>query len=244
MWSSTGNANSDYTSPGSVLDASFSNESCFSNSFDNSVVVPGHVRLLLPLEPIEPDWDVLEDSANSFKNSTSGGSGNYRAISGLVSHVSNVLRCLSNTGLILTQQRFTLAREVIVNTELLVGGNYLIGPELFDELMIYAARSDNLVNLPGVTGGFLVDAMIEHLEERNVSCGLLKPLSVDADELIQGVLEDVPKWAKLARIGVDEVVSIEMERWFDLEAHLFGVGSEIAYEILWCLLGELAMDLF
>ena len=34
MWSATGNANSDYTSPGSVLDASFSNESCFSNSFD------------------------------------------------------------------------------------------------------------------------------------------------------------------------------------------------------------------
>lgn len=242
MWSSTGNANSDYTSPGSVLDASFSNESCFSNSFDNSVVVPGHARLL-PLEPVEPDWDVLEDSANSFKNSTSG---NYRAIAGLVSHVSNVLRCLSNTGLILTQQRFTLAREVIVNTELLVTQEkYLIGPELFDELMIYAAaRSDNLVNLPGVTGGFLVDAMVEHLEERNISCGLLKPLSVEADELIQGVLEDVPKWAKLARIGVDEVVSIEMEKWFDLEAHLFGVGSEIAYEILWCLLGELAMDLF
>ncbi|EOA33642.1 hypothetical protein CARUB_v10019806mg [Capsella rubella] len=35
LWSSIGNANSEYTSPGSVLDASFSNESCFSNSFDN-----------------------------------------------------------------------------------------------------------------------------------------------------------------------------------------------------------------
>ncbi|CAA7016451.1 unnamed protein product [Microthlaspi erraticum] len=229
--------NSDYTSPGSVLDASFSNESCFSNSFDN-ISVPGHVRLL----PLEPDWDVLED----------GGGGNYQAIASLVSHVFNVLRCLSNTGLILTQQRFNVAREVIINTELLVGtsptqeNNYLIGPELFDELMIYTARSDNLVNLPGVTGGFLVDAMIEHLEERNSSCGLLlkQPLSVEADGLIQGVIEDVPKWAKLARIGVDEVVSIEMEKWFDLEAHLFGVGSEIAYEIFMFLLGELAMDLF
>ncbi|ESQ28750.1 hypothetical protein EUTSA_v10018132mg [Eutrema salsugineum] len=236
------NPNSEYTSPGSVLDASFSNESCLSNSFDN---ISGQTKR--PLEPIESDWDVLEDYAASFKNSTSNG-GNYRAIASLISHVSNVLRCLSNTGLILTQQRFTNAREVIIHTELLVGGNtnrqdnYLIGPELFDELMIYAARSDNLVNLPGITGGFLVDSMIEHLEERNISCGL-KPLSAEADKLIQGVLEEVPKWARLARIGVDEVIGIEMEKWMDLETHLFGVGSEIAYEILWCLVGELAMDL-
>jgi len=194
----------------------------------------------LPLEPIEPDWDILEDYATSFKNSTS--DGNYQAIASLISHVSNVLRCLSNTGLILTQQRFTIAREVIIHTELLVGTtttqeNYLIGPELFDELMIYAARSDNLVNLPGLTGGFLVDAMIEHLEETNISCGLLKPLTAKQDELIRGVIEEVPKWA---RVNMDEVIGIEM----DLETHLFGVGSEIAYEILRCLIGELATDLY
>ncbi|KAL9310920.1 hypothetical protein AtEden1_Chr1g0067101 [Arabidopsis thaliana] len=235
FWSSIGNANSEYTSPGSVLDASFSNESCFSNSFDN---ISGQMRL--PLEPIEPDWDILEDYATSFKNSTS--DGNYQAIASLISHVSNVLRCLSNTGFILTQQRFTIAREVIIHTELLVGTtttqeNYLIGPELFDELMIYAARSDNLVNLPGLTGGFLVDAMIEHLEEKNISCGLLKPLTAKQDELIRGVIEEVPKWA---RVNMDEVIGIEM----DLETHLFGVGSEIAYEILRCLIGELATDLY
>ncbi|KAG7586071.1 DUF3741-associated sequence motif [Arabidopsis thaliana x Arabidopsis arenosa] len=240
LWSSVGNANSEYTSPGSVLDASFSNESCFSNSFDN-VSVPGQMRL--PLEPIEPDWNILEDSATSFKNSTSGG--NYQAIASLVSHVSNVLRCLSNTGLILTQQRFTISREVIIHTELLVGitktqENYLIGPELLDELMIYAARSDNLVNLPGLTGGFLVDAMIEHLEERNISCGLLKPFSAKPDELIRGVLEEVPKWT---RINMDEVIGIEMEKWLDPETHLFGIGSEIAYEILRCLVSELTTDL-
>ncbi|CAF2063529.1 hypothetical protein HID58_072642 [Brassica napus] len=241
-----GNANSDYTSPGSVLDASFSNESCFSNSFD-TISVPGQMRL--PLEPVEPDWDVLENSAASFKNSTS--SGNYQAISSLISHVSNVLRCLSNTGLISTHQRFTNAREVILHTELSLGttsttqDNYLIGPELLDELMIYAARSDNLVNLTGVTGGFLVDAMIEHLEERNTSCGLKKPSSnADASVLIRGVLEDVPKWAALARIDTDEVIEIEMEKWMDLETHTLGVGSEIAYEILKCLVGELATDLF
>ncbi|KAL0877408.1 hypothetical protein Bca101_027113 [Brassica carinata] len=239
MWSSIGNANSDYTSPGSVLDASFSNESCFSNSFDN---ISGQMRL--PLEPIEPDWDVLEDSMTLFKNSTSGS--NYQAITSLVSHVSNVLRSLSNTGLTLTQQRFTKAREVLIHTELLVGSttqeNYLIGPELFDELMIYAARSDNLLNLPGITGGFLVDAMIEHLEERNISCEL-KPSSAEASELIQGVFEEVPKWAALARVSLDEVIGIEMEKWMVLETHLFGVGSEIAYEIVMCLVEELVMDL-
>ncbi|CAG7903973.1 unnamed protein product [Brassica rapa] len=246
MWSATGNANSDYTSPGSVLDASFSNESCFSNSFD-TISVPGQMRL--PLEPVEPDWDVLENSAALFKNSKS--SGNYQAISSLISHVSNVLRCLSNTGLLSTQQRFTNAREVILHTELSLGGgstttqdNYLIGPELFDELMIYAARSDNLVNLTGITGGFLVDAMIEHLEERNTSCGLKPSSSADASTLIRGVLEDVPKWAALAPIDTDEIIHIEMEKWMDLETHTLGVGSEIAYEILRCLVGELAMDLF
>ncbi|KAL1192405.1 hypothetical protein V5N11_005159 [Cardamine amara subsp. amara] len=239
LWSSIGHVNSDYMSPGSVLDASFSNESCFSNSLDN---ISG---MRLPLEPIEPDWDILEDFATSFKKSTSGG--NYQAIASLISHVSNVLRCLSNTGLILTQQRFTIAREVIIHTELLVGTtakeNYLIGPDLFDELMIYAARSDNLVNLPGLTGGFLVDAMIEHLEERNISCGLLKPSNAKADELICGVLEEVPKWARLARIDMDEVIGIDMEKWMNLETHLFGVGSEIAYEILRFLVGELVTDL-
>ncbi|KFK41100.1 hypothetical protein AALP_AA2G085700 [Arabis alpina] len=234
LWSPVGNANSDYTSPGSVLDASFSNESCFSNSFDN-ISVPGQMRL--PLEPIEPNWDALEDSVTSFMNSTS--SGNYQAIASLVSHVSNVLRCLSNTGLILTQQRFTNAREVIIHTELSVGTttqkNYLIGPEIFDELMIYAARSDTLVNLPGLTGGFLVDAMVEHLEQKSG----LKPSSVKADELIRGVVEEVPKWVELDEFGMDEVLGTEM----DLETHLFGLGSEIAYEILWCLVGELAIDL-
>ncbi|XP_010470596.1 PREDICTED: uncharacterized protein LOC104750493 [Camelina sativa] len=235
---------SEYTSPGSVLDASFSNESCFSNSFDN-ISVPGQMRL--PLEATEPDWDILEDSATSFKNSESGS--NYQAIANLVSHISNVLRCLSNTGLILTQQRFTVAREVIIHTELLVGTtatqeNYFIGPELFDELMIYAARSDHLVNFPGLTGGFLVDAMIEHLETRNISCGGLKPLIAKPDELIRSVLEEVPKWGRLARISTDDVIGIEMEKWMDIETHLFGVESEIAYEILKCLVGELTTDLF
>ncbi|KAH0919648.1 hypothetical protein HID58_027308 [Brassica napus] len=241
-----GNANSDYTSPGSVLDASFSNESCFSNSFD-TISVPGQMRL--PLEPTEPDWDVLENSAALFKNSTT--SGNYQAISSLISHVSNLLRCLSNTGLISTHQRLTNAREVILHTELSLGttttttqDNYLIGPELFDELMIYAARSDNLVNLTGITGGFLVDAMIEHLEERNTSCGLKPSSSADASVLIRGVLEEVPKWAALARIDMDKIIDIEMENWMDLETHSLGVGSEIAYEILRCLVGELAIDLF
>lgn len=183
-----------------------------------------------------------------MKNSTS--SGNYQAISSLISHVSNVLRCLSNTGLISTQQRLTNAREVILHTELSLGttsttqDNYLIGPELFDELMIYAARSDNLVNLTGVTGVFLVDAMIEHLEERNISCGLKPSSSADASLLIRGVLEEVPKWAALARIDMDEIIDIEMEKWMDLETHTLGVGSEIAYEILKCLVGELATDLF
>lgn len=193
----------------------------------------------LPLEPIEPNWDALEDSATSFMKSTS--SGDYQAIASLVSHVSNILRCLSNSGLILTQQRFTNAGEVIIHTELLgcttIHKNYLIGPEIFDELMIYAARY--LVNLPGLTGGFLVDAMIEHLEERNISC-VLKPSSAKADELIRGVLEEVPKWAKSeAQFGMDEVFGTEA----DLETHLLGLGSEIAYEILWCLVGELAIDL-
>ncbi|KAJ4909877.1 hypothetical protein Rs2_04498 [Raphanus sativus] len=239
-WSAIGNANSEYTSPGSVLDASFSNESCFSNSFDN-ISVPGQMRL--PLEPVEPDWDILEDSATLFKNSTSGG-GNYQAITSLVSHVSNVLRGLSNTGLISTRQRFTNAREVLIHTELFTTqDNYLIGPDLFDELMIYAARSDNLLNLPGITGGFLVDSMIEHLEERNISCGLIKPSSAEASELIRGVLGEVPKWAALARVELDEVIGIEMEKWMDVETHLFGVGSEIAYEIVMCLVGELVTDL-
>ncbi|CAH8360619.1 unnamed protein product [Eruca vesicaria subsp. sativa] len=242
MWSSIGNANSDYTSPGSVLDASFSNESCFSNSFDN-ISVPGQMRV--PLEPIEPDWDVLENSASLFKNSTS--SGNYQAISNLISHVSNVLRYLSNTGLISTHQRFTNAREVILHTELSLGTtstNYLIGPELFDELMIYAARSEHLVNLTGVTGGFLVDAMIEHLEERNISCISKPSSSAETSVLIRGVLEEVPKWAALALIDMDELIDIEMEKWMEIDTHSLGVGSEIAYEILWCLVEELAIDLF
>ncbi|KAJ0256076.1 DnaA initiator-associating protein [Hirschfeldia incana] len=234
MWSSIGNANSDYTSPGSVLDASFSNESCFSNSFDN-ISVPG------------PDWDVLEDSAALCKNSTS--SGNYQAVTSLISHVSNVLRCLSNIGFVSTQQRLTNAREVILHTELLLGGtttqdNYIIGPELFDELLIYAARSEHLVNLTGITGGFLVDAMIEHLEERNISCGLKPSPSAEPSSLIRGVLKEVPKWAALARIDMDEVIDIEMENWVELETYSLGVGSEIAYEILCCLVGELAIDLF
>ncbi|CAN8238538.1 unnamed protein product [Cochlearia groenlandica] len=131
--------------------------------------------------------------------------------------------------LLLTQHRFTNARGVIIHTVLLYGGsttttttiaaaatitttsttkhNYFIGPEHFDELMIYAARSNSLVNLRG-------------------------PSSANLSGMIQCVLEEVPKWSGLARISIDEVIGIEMEKPMDLETYLLGIVTEIAYEIM------------
>ncbi|XP_010552195.1 PREDICTED: uncharacterized protein LOC104822621 [Tarenaya hassleriana] len=236
--------NSDYTSPGSVLDASFSNESCFSSSLgDNS----GQVRL--PLEPTELDMDILEDSATSIKKSMTS---NFRAITDLINHVSHLLHGLRHMGLIPTQSRFINARDVIIQTELFFGTQevFLICPKLLDELMIQAAQSKSLVKVPGLTGGFLVDAMIEYCELRycrHIFSGLkqwrMLHLRVDSNGLIREVLEEATKWTQMTGMYLEEIISIEMERWLDFETYVSELGTEIAWEILCCLVGEITADL-
>ncbi|KAE9449469.1 hypothetical protein C3L33_18639, partial [Rhododendron williamsianum] len=75
----------DHLSPGSVLEASFSNDSCFSSSVDDSSA-----------EPLHPDAELL-DSATSFSE---GGNG-LQLVTNLLQHISDVLysMCLADTGL-------------------------------------------------------------------------------------------------------------------------------------------------
>ncbi|XP_010528487.1 PREDICTED: uncharacterized protein LOC104805573 [Tarenaya hassleriana] len=229
--------NSEYTSPGSVLETSFSNESCLSSSLDDN---SGQFRL--------QHLDLLEDSATSIKKWTTS---NFHFTVNLISHVSHVLNGFRRMGLISTLSRFTNARDVIIQTELLFGTreDFLIRPKLLDELMIHAARSKNLVKLPGL--GFLVDAMIEYLELRfcrHISSGAkqwrtLLPLRIDSDGLIREVLEEVSKWAQMNGMYLEEIIGIDMEKWQDFEAHVSELGTEIAWEILYSLVGELAVDL-
>ncbi|KAF2313799.1 hypothetical protein GH714_013479 [Hevea brasiliensis] len=211
----------DHLSPGSVLEASFSNDSCISSSLDDS----SGRRLLYDsvdysydqLQPIETDTDLL-DSATS----TNDGCMCYKMVTDLLNVISRVLQSISLAGGGLTGSRLTYAKEVILNAELLFGTasrrnsdrtkSFLIGPILFDELETVAgALWTNFICLgfeeskegskDSQVRRFLIDFVIECLDSkysRYCNTGFKAwrrvPLCMNTEMLIEEVGKEARRW--------------------------------------------------
>ncbi|KAF8399101.1 hypothetical protein HHK36_014967 [Tetracentron sinense] len=181
----------DHPSPASVLEASFSNDSCFSGSLDDSsiytLLIPGHKMQPDTMdcscdqpEPSDPDTD-LSDSATSWKTGRAGS----EMVTDFVNHISSILNSIDLADIRLTGSKLNHAKEVILNAELLFGNaalcnaesmeDFLIAPFLLDKL---EALADALWRIPNCILGFmevkdtyqfrsfLSDSMIECLDSK------------------------------------------------------------------------------
>ncbi|KAJ9147343.1 hypothetical protein P3X46_029517 [Hevea brasiliensis] len=227
----------DHLSPGSVLEASFSNDSCISSSLDDS----SGRRLLYDsmdysydqLQPIETDTDLL-DSATS----TNDGCMCYKMVTDLLNVISRILQSISLAGGGLTGSRLTYAKEVILNAELLFGTasrrnsdrtkSFLICPILFDELETVAGALWTNFTCLGFEESkegskdsqvrrFLFDCVIECLDSkysRYCNTGFKAwrrvPLCMNTEMLIEEVGKEARRWTNLAGMIPDQIIEWEM----------------------------------
>ncbi|XP_073262039.1 uncharacterized protein [Populus alba] len=263
----------DHLSPGSVLEASFSNDSCFSSSLDDS----SGCRMLLDSmeysydqpQPVVTHADLL-DCATSLIPGRTGS----RIATDLLNHVSRILQSINLAGGGLTGNQLTHAKEVILNTELLFGNatlcnsdrmkRFLIGSLLLDgHEALAGAMWKNLNCLLGFEDSkdgiqlrrFLLDCEIECLDSKysrycysGFKAWKRVPSCMNVEMLIQEIGEEVRRWSDSAGMILDEIIDWEMShslgKWTDFEIEGFETGAEIDRDILQTLVEEIAVDLW
>ncbi|KAJ4825596.1 hypothetical protein Tsubulata_022664 [Turnera subulata] len=262
----------DHLSPGSVLEASFSNDSCISSSMDDSAgcrLAPDSMDYShYQPKQIESDSELL-DSATSVHERRPGSN----MVTDLLNHISTILQSINLAGGRLTSSKFFHAKEVILNAELVFGNlsssnsdrvkRLLICPFLLDELeTLGAAMWINLSSLLSFEENkgsdqlrrFLFDCVIECLDSkygRYCNTGFKAwrrvPKSMDAEMLIGEIGEEVRRWTNLLGMIPDEIIEWEMShslgKWTDFEVEAFETGAEIDREILQALVDEIVTDL-
>ncbi|KAL4354955.1 hypothetical protein GQ457_06G026620 [Hibiscus cannabinus] len=259
----------DHFSPGSVLEASFSNDICVFSGLDESL---GH-RLQLDCmdysddEPqtTVPDTDLL-DSASSLHEETNVN----EVIIDLVNRISAMLHVVSNFDLGLSGDKLIHAKEVILKAELLFGNltlrnsdDFLLAPYIRDEVETLVAIMQ--VDFKSVLGmdqikqnnelrGFLFDCAIECIDSKYggyCNSGFVRwrslPCCMNSGKLIRDVADKVKRWMKLAGMVADELIEYEMSyslgKWTDFEIEAYETGVEMDWDILQNIVDEIIDDL-
>ncbi|OMP04736.1 hypothetical protein COLO4_09347 [Corchorus olitorius] len=262
----------DHFSPGSVLEASFSNDSCVSSSLDESL---GHMLHLDSMnitydepQPTEPDADLL-DSATTLDKETDV----KEMMTDIVNQISALLRVISNAGLGLSGDKLKHVKEAILKAELLFGNviphdldgtdDFLLGPFIYDEV---ESLSDAMwVDFTSLIGfdqtkdsnqlrAFLFDCAMECLDSkysRFYNSGFRAwrslPPSMNSRKLIRDVAGEIRRWTKLAGIIPDELIEWEMSyslgKWTNFDIEAFETGVEMDWDILQNLVDEIVVDL-
>ncbi|XP_022772093.1 uncharacterized protein LOC111314717 [Durio zibethinus] len=262
----------DNFSPGSVLEASFSNDSCVSSSLDGSLGLRLHLDSMDSLydEPqqTEPDKDLL-DSAASLDRETFGN----EMITDLVNRISVMLPVISNFGLGLSGDKLIHVKEAIMKAELLFGNviphdsdetdDFLLEPYVHYEIETLAgAMWIDFNSLLGVEQtkennqlrGFLFDCAIECLDSKygrycNSGFEAWKslPFYMNSRKLIQDVANEVRMWTRLAGMVPDELIEWEMSyslgKWTDFDIEAYETVAEMDWDILRNLVEEIVVDL-
>ncbi|PIN13328.1 hypothetical protein CDL12_14052 [Handroanthus impetiginosus] len=262
----------EHLSPGSVLEAYFSTESCYSSSLDDSL------GYKMPTESLDcsyhetrlsnPETELLDCAASiNTANSSS-----KESVIDILNNVSEILNCSSFADCGLKGNKLDRTKETLLNTELVLrnacsfaGKNFQIKHLLLDELEALASVLwMNFGCSLGVEEGievnqlrrFAFDSIIEYLDSRfgtyptkagsKVSRKL--PLQVNANALIFEIVEVVKKWDKLCKLSLDELIEREMSHslgaWTECESEVFENGMEISRDILQVLVDEIVVDLF
>ncbi|XP_058091490.1 uncharacterized protein LOC131237627 [Magnolia sinica] len=255
---------SDHPSPTSILEASFSNDCCFSGSLDGS---SGHKLHHTSMgrshdltQPAYRDSE-LSDSATS----TDAGAAKTKKIASCIDKVSRVFS-LEPAKNGLTGSMLNYARDVISCAELLFENLALYDADGMGDSVIETLASDlwrshecGLEFTDAKEGGllrrFLFDCMIECLDSKySQYCNLgfrawsKLPLFLSRHGLAEQVHEEIGQWRYLGANILDEIVEREMNhsmrKWADFKVETFEVGREIEGDILQILLDEVVLDLW
>lgn len=243
----------DHFSPGSVLEASFSNDSCLSSSLDDGSV-PGHDHLPPALES-EVD---LVDSCSSL---VSKGSTRLDRISDILGHISEALCCINIRDTGLKEHKSDHAKEVILNAEMVFQSfdgskEFSLASYLIEELETLGSTIPRMEDIKDAyqLKGFLFDCIVEYLDSRYGPCwksgfrawSRMYPWRITGDILTSGVVEEVNRWMNFARWNVDEIIEYEMSRglckWTDFEIEEFEIGVEFYGELLDNMVDEVVAD--
>ncbi|GAB2299999.1 hypothetical protein Dimus_034043 [Dionaea muscipula] len=246
----------DQFSPGSVLDASLSNESCISSSVDNTL---GNV-----LESACTGTDTLDSALSATKASAR----DVTFATHLLNHISMVLHNADLANTWLTGTRIDHTKWVVSNMALLFGGvgsndaekfvDFLLGAFL-DRLATFASAAWTYNNMfhkgESLFRNFLLDCVVECLDlrySRYCSAGFeiwsKLPVHMNTTKLlIRAFSEEVTRWILLVGKPIDEVIELEMStclgKWTDFEIEGFESGSDISQAIAHTLVDEMVMDL-
>ncbi|KAM7278915.1 hypothetical protein ACFE04_006049 [Oxalis oulophora] len=257
----------DHLSPGSVLEASFSNCSCFSSSVDDNSV-SGH---RVPFDSMDCSCDPLLDSAISPSKDASG----YKFISQLLNQISATLDNIKSTdiGIGLSGSKLMHAKAVILDAEIMFANitqetlngekHLLVGPTLLDTLAETLSidwnshlgfKEDNQMK------GFLFDCIIEYLDCKccqyynsrfdHLPCSNSRfdhlPCT-NSDMLIRDFGIEFRKWTEYASMIPNDLIECEMHHSFEKSATFhpdgFETGIEIDEGILQVLVEEIVLDL-
>lgn len=262
----------DHLSPGSVLEASFSNDSCLSSSVDDSSVPylhPDSVDCSCDgPQPLESDAEFL-DSATSLSKGWNG----FQLVTDHLSHISEVLHSASFADTGLKGGKLAHAEEVILNAELIFRNatlrnsngsiDFSVTQFLIYELGTLAsflwADFGHFLGVEDTKDWnqlkeFLFDCVIEYLGSRyGLHCKpefrarSRLPLCMTADMLITEVVEEVRRWTHLAGKIPDEIIEMEMShslgKWTDFEIEACETGAEIDGDLLQIMVDEIVVDL-
>ncbi|GFP85320.1 hypothetical protein PHJA_000675700 [Phtheirospermum japonicum] len=225
-------------SPGSVLEAYFSTESCNSSSLDESLGCKmlnesTNCSYSGPRSP-NPDSDLL-DSAASINNRAKYSN---QLVINILNHVSEILHCDIFADCGLKGNKLDVAKEALLNAELVLHNSVISGAVvgkgcpikhlLLHELETLASLLwMHFGNSLGIEDGketnqlqkIVLDSIIEYLDERfgkyieggsRVSRKL--PLRMNTNTLIFEIVEVVRGWDELSRYSnnLDELIEREM----------------------------------
>uniref|UniRef100_A0A1D1YH50 Vascular endothelial growth factor receptor 2 n=2 Tax=Anthurium amnicola TaxID=1678845 RepID=A0A1D1YH50_9ARAE len=263
---------SDYEqhSPMSILEASFSNESCLSESFNSS---SGH-RPHAGFTDSSSDKLLSRDLDTDLSDSAT--SSNIRRVERWKArHVldnSSIMHNINSPQIDSSKGRNNYFSEVISNAELLFGETSLdtpdgtlyspIDPILLDTLdnLVDVLREGHTCNLnQSETKGrfqfrrFLFDCIMEHLDMKySHFCKMgykewAKLPLLTGDGLTRDICEEIESCRGQAGMDLDDIVQKEVKlmgrNWMDFQIEAFEAGAEIENNLLQLLVGETVIEL-
>ncbi|KAF9593215.1 hypothetical protein IFM89_020710 [Coptis chinensis] len=256
-------------SPGSVLDASFSNDSCFSESPDGYAARKLHSESMEPSDnqPQPSEYDAeLSDCATSISTART----RMDKMTDSLDSIQFVLDGTDRNNIGIVRNDLYYASEVIINADILLGslseshrvGDFPVAP-LLDKLGALPDAPWSTPNcgmeIVGSKDGyqrrkFLLDCLLEFLDSKyGVYCKSrfkawpTLPFQVNGESLTKEVYEEIQRCEEFVGKSSDDILMRDMNHslgsWMDFEVEAFEIGQKIESDILQVLVNEVVIDL-
>ncbi|KAI4367002.1 hypothetical protein MLD38_022790 [Melastoma candidum] len=241
-------------SPGSVLEVSFSNDSCISRSsiFDD---ISGSKLNVHPvdysidsLRPIVHDVELL-DSATSLNM----GGSHFIELTYIIGRVASMMDSLILADGRLTGSKVNLAKDIILNAELLFASFSPENSNCLEDvirslLQTESAEVKALFSLGDAEVGtemkaFTLDCLLECFDKGYCRYsnfgyqGWAKQLSSWSPELLElDIVKEAQRWTSLSGLTLDEIIEHDMShligKWTDFDIETLELGAAFADDML------------